>query len=176
MTGTAQIIKIIVVIVVIGSLGGAYVVITRTSDEVAPQVADKSNIVQPESSTAVVYKDGSPLEVFTSFKKEMEKTSNFDDVIAVFEVYTTEKKRQEIEASLATLRRHPAGEEAMYFLFMSANPTIESIDVLNESISENSAKLELGTNTINETGTVDFVKENGQWKIIQESWSIKITQ
>lgn len=112
----------------------------------------------------------SPTDVYTAYKIEFDNSNNFDDYVNVLIKYANQETIELIDSE--ELQNIPDEQKNNMFNFVkSMSPTYEELDNIEEEINNDTATLIISLKDGTMNGTVLMVRENGIWKLKEESWS-----
>lgn len=153
------------------------------SKQVAPAEIPQDLIpkVDPDNINPTLDQDSDPVpvssakQVYITFRTELASATSADEYLAIYSKYATATKYETIKNEKEQLELANDTSNLLATLKEENSPALDGTEDITETSTENTATLTVQRTNKRESGKVDFVLEEGQWKISEEIWSDSIS-
>ena len=137
--------------------------------------------VDPENQTPTLNPDPDPVptssakQVYITFRTELGSATTADEYLAIYSKYATATKYETLKNEKEQLELANNTSNLLATLKEQNSPALDGTEDITETSTENTATLIIQRTNKRESGKVDFVLEEGQWKVSEEKWSDSIS-
>lgn len=131
------------------------------SDDVTPVLEEKSDAV-PASSAKQVY---------VTFRTELASATTADQYLAIYSKYATATKYETVKNEKEQLELANETSGLLAILREKNSPMLDGTEDITEVSADNTSTLTIKKTNNRDSGKVDFVLQEGQWKVSEEVWS-----
>lgn len=123
----------------------------------------------PPAQTVQTSPKISPKETYLKMRAEMDSVKTYADLEAITLKYGSKTQVEKINVNRAQINALPSAFKDQ-LATMAKNPASKDITTIQESISGNTATLNVSSTKPGFKGTITLVLENDKWKLELESW------
>lgn len=138
--------------------------------DLIPTPTSDPDTLQPADSDTTINTPSSPKEVYIAFRAELATATTADEYVAIYSKYATAVKIEALKNEKEQLELANNSSNVLLTLREKNSPPLDGTEDLTESSTENTATLTVQRTNKRDGGKINFVLEEGQWKISDEIW------
>lgn len=151
---------------------GAYL-IGKSAGKPSRELSEENNIKNLEDIQPAKI-SGEPKEVYLKYRRDFDKTENFNEFLVVMKRYDSSEYYGQLERySSASPEGRAISQDFLNSLFLvlkNASPKTNDFTNIEQRIEGDLAFLVVHTTSPQLNGNVIMIKENGYWKIQEDHW------
>ncbi len=156
-----------------GIFGSKQVVPAEIPQDLLPKV-DSENMTPTDQDTDSV-PISSAKQVYITFRTELASATSADNYLAIYSKYATGTKYETVKNEKEQLELANETSNLLMMLKEKNSPALDGTEDITETSTANTATLTVQRTNKRESGKVEFVLQEGQWKVSEEIWSNAIS-
>ena len=156
-----------------GIFGSKQVVPAEIPQDLLPKV-DSENMTPTDQDTDSV-PISSAKQVYITFRTELASATSADNYLAIYSKYATGTKYETVKNEKEQLELANETSNLLMMLKEKNSPALDGTEDITETSTANTATLSVQRTNKRESGKVEFVLQEGQWKVSEEIWSNAIS-
>lgn len=114
----------------------------------------------------------SPQQVYQNYNKELAGITSFEQYFVLISKYGSQYKIEQVDTEKRLAEVSVDKGQSTLNVIKQSTPIIDNNSSVSEFVEGDSAVLQITLADLQSTGNINFVLENGQWKLDSEIWKL----